>query len=65
MSHDGCAWRRAAGAYTEALELGGKSPNIFFNDVMAAHDDYQDKALEGFTMFTPTRARCARARRAA
>src|SRR6478735_6107159 len=33
------------------LELGGKSPNIFFADVMAAHDDYQDKALEGFTMF--------------
>ena len=33
------------------LELGGKSPNIFFSDVMAAHDDYQDKALEGFTMF--------------
>ena len=33
------------------LELGGKSPNIFFNDVMAQHDDYQDKALEGFTMF--------------
>jgi aldehyde dehydrogenase len=33
------------------LELGGKSPNIFFSDVMAAHDDFQDKALEGFTMF--------------
>jgi aldehyde dehydrogenase len=33
------------------LELGGKSPNIFFSDVMAANDDYQDKALEGFTMF--------------
>ncbi|HEX5145117.1 MAG TPA: aldehyde dehydrogenase [Mycobacterium sp.] len=33
------------------LELGGKSPNIFFNDVMAANDDYQDKALEGFTLF--------------
>ncbi len=29
------------------LELGGKSPNIFFSDVMAANDDYQDKALEG------------------
>src|SRR5246127_5148410 len=27
------------------LELGGKSPNIFFSDVLAAHDDYQDKAL--------------------
>ncbi len=33
------------------LELGGKSPNIFFNDVMAEADNYQDKALEGFTMF--------------
>src|SRR6478672_220316 len=33
------------------LELGGKSPNIFFADVLAANDDYQDKALEGFTMF--------------
>ena len=33
------------------LELGGKSPNIFFSDVMAANDDFQDKALEGFTMF--------------
>ncbi|MCV7177224.1 aldehyde dehydrogenase [Mycolicibacterium sphagni] len=33
------------------LELGGKSPNIFFSDVMAANDEYQDKALEGFTMF--------------
>jgi aldehyde dehydrogenase len=33
------------------LELGGKSPNIFFSDVLAAADDYQDKALEGFTMF--------------
>jgi aldehyde dehydrogenase len=33
------------------LELGGKSPNLFFSDVMAANDDFQDKALEGFTMF--------------
>jgi aldehyde dehydrogenase len=33
------------------LELGGKSPNIFFADVMAADDAYFDKALEGFTMF--------------
>ena len=29
------------------LELGGKSPNIFFSDVMAAEDDFQDKALGG------------------
>ena len=33
------------------LELGGKSPNIFFADVMAEDDDYLDKALEGFAMF--------------
>ncbi|RAO60291.1 aldehyde dehydrogenase family protein [Micromonospora saelicesensis] len=33
------------------LELGGKSPNIFFDDVSAASDDFLDKALEGFTMF--------------
>jgi aldehyde dehydrogenase len=33
------------------LELGGKSPNIFFEDVASAKDDYYDKALEGFTMF--------------
>ncbi len=33
------------------LELGGKSPNNFFSDVMAATDAFQDKALEGFTMF--------------
>ncbi|MGE5260727.1 MAG: aldehyde dehydrogenase, partial [Actinomycetota bacterium] len=33
------------------LELGGKSPNIFFADVMAKDDDFFDKALEGFTMF--------------
>ena len=33
------------------LELGGKSPNIFFEDV-AAHDDaFYDSALEGFAMF--------------
>jgi len=33
------------------LELGGKSPNIFFEDVMAADDAYFDKCLEGFAMF--------------
>ena len=33
------------------LELGGKSPNIFFQDVAAADDAFFDKALEGFTMF--------------
>jgi aldehyde dehydrogenase len=33
------------------LELGGKSPNVFFEDVAAANDAFYDKALEGFTMF--------------
>ena len=33
------------------LELGGKSPNIFFKDVMDADDAFLDKALEGFAMF--------------
>ncbi|WP_433793533.1 acetaldehyde dehydrogenase ExaC [Actinoplanes sp. CA-252034] len=33
------------------LELGGKSPNIFFEDVSRADDDFFDKALEGFAMF--------------
>jgi aldehyde dehydrogenase len=33
------------------LELGGKSPNIFFADVMDHDDDFFDKALEGFAMF--------------
>lgn len=33
------------------LELGGKSPNVFFADVMDKDDEYLDKALEGFAMF--------------
>ena len=33
------------------LELGGKSPNIFFEDIFDQDDDMLDKALEGFTMF--------------
>jgi aldehyde dehydrogenase len=33
------------------LELGGKSPNIFFADVASEDDDFLDKALEGFVMF--------------
>ena len=33
------------------LELGGKSPNIFFADVADHRDAYYDKALEGFAMF--------------
>lgn len=33
------------------LELGGKSPNIFFKDVMDADDEFFDKCLEGATLF--------------
>ncbi len=33
------------------LELGGKSPNVFFADVAAQDDDFFDKAIEGFVMF--------------
>ena len=33
------------------LELGGKSPNVFFADVAQEKDDFYDKALEGFAMF--------------
>lgn len=33
------------------LELGGKSPNIFFSDIMAADDAFFDKAIEGFVLF--------------
>ncbi|TPW70830.1 aldehyde dehydrogenase family protein [Schumannella sp. 10F1B-5-1] len=33
------------------LELGGKSPNIFFDDVAAQNDSYYDKAQEGFVLF--------------
>jgi len=33
------------------LELGGKSPNVFFADVLDKDDDFRQKALEGFAMF--------------
>ena len=33
------------------LELGGKSPNIFFSDVMAADDAFLDKAVEGLVLY--------------
>ncbi len=32
-------------------ELGGKSPNIFFADVMDADDDFLDKAVEGLVLY--------------
>jgi len=33
------------------VELGGKSPNIFFADVMAADDEFLDKAVEGLVLY--------------
>jgi aldehyde dehydrogenase len=33
------------------LELGGKSPNVFFEDVFAKDDDFASKVMEGFAMF--------------
>ena len=33
------------------LELGGKSPNVFFADVFSKDDDFAQKVLEGFSMF--------------
>jgi len=33
------------------LELGGKSPNIFFDDVMADDDSFLDKAIEGLVLY--------------
>ncbi|MEO8299365.1 MAG: aldehyde dehydrogenase family protein [Burkholderiales bacterium] len=33
------------------LELGGKSPNLFFDDVMAEDDAFLDKAIEGLVLF--------------
>jgi aldehyde dehydrogenase len=41
----------AANIIPATLELGGKSPNIFFKDVADADDAYYSKALEGFTLF--------------
>jgi aldehyde dehydrogenase len=32
-------------------ELGGKSPNIFFADVMSSDDDFLDKAVEGLVLY--------------
>ena len=32
-------------------ELGGKSPNIFFEDVLSADDDFLDKAIEGLVLY--------------
>lgn len=34
-----------------SLELGGKSPNVFFESIMASDDEFLDKCVEGFVMF--------------
>ncbi|BCI91488.1 hypothetical protein NIIDMKKI_66940 [Mycobacterium kansasii] len=47
------------------LELGGKSPNIFFSDVMAANDDFRTRRWRVSRCSPSTRARCVPARRAA
>jgi aldehyde dehydrogenase len=41
----------AANLIPSTLELGGKSPNIFFDDVLAADDAFLDKAIEGLVLF--------------
>lgn len=46
------------------LELGGKSPNIFFADVMDEEDAFFDKALEGFALFAFNQAKSAPVRAA-
>lgn len=33
------------------LELGGKSPSVFFPDIMDHDDEFLDKCVEGLTMF--------------
>jgi aldehyde dehydrogenase len=41
----------AANLIPATLELGGKSPNIFFDDVAAQDDEFLDKAIEGLVLF--------------
>jgi aldehyde dehydrogenase len=41
----------AANLIPATLELGGKSPNIFFDDVADSDDDFLDKAIEGLVLF--------------
>jgi len=41
----------AASLIPATLELGGKSPNVFFEDVMATDDPFLDKAIEGLVLF--------------
>ncbi len=46
------------------LELGGKSPNIFFADVMDKDDEFLDKALEGFVCLPLIKVKYVRAHHA-
>jgi len=41
----------AANIIPSTVELGGKSPNIFFKDVMDEDDAFLDKAIEGLVLF--------------
>lgn len=41
----------AANLIPATLELGGKSPNVFFDDVAAQDDEFMDKAIEGLVLF--------------
>ncbi|MEJ6707331.1 MAG: aldehyde dehydrogenase family protein [Amylibacter sp.] len=41
----------AANIIPSTVELGGKSPNIFFKDIMDADDEFLDKAIEGLVLF--------------
>lgn len=41
----------AANIIPSTVELGGKSPNIFFKDIMAEDDAFLDKAIEGLVLF--------------
>lgn len=47
----GIALHAAENLIPATLELGGKSPNIFFDDVMVEDDAYLDKAIEGLALF--------------
>lgn len=41
----------AANIIPSTVELGGKSPNIFFKDIMDADDEFLDKSIEGLVLF--------------
>ncbi|MEK5750313.1 aldehyde dehydrogenase family protein, partial [Acinetobacter nosocomialis] len=38
------------------LELGGKSPNLFFQDIMDKEGDFLEKTLDGLAMFALNQA---------